>query len=298
MKKIKVAVVQATPVLFNKAATVNKIETLSREGAKEGAELILFPESFIPCYPRGLSFGVVVGDRSPQGRELWQRYWEESVVVPGPETEELATLAAELKTWLALGITEREAIGGSLYCSFLIFSPTGKLVHHHRKLKPTAAERVVWAEGDGKSLQVIDTDFGKLGGLICWENYMPEARLALYRKGIDIYCAPTADQRDRWQSSMAHIALEGRCYVLSCNQYVRKEDYPKDLPMLNELEHQNEVMSRGGSVILSPMGIPIAGPLWDEEGILYATLDYSKIARAKMDFDVVGHYGRNDVFSA
>jgi nitrilase len=185
---------------------------------------------------------------------------------------------------------------GTLYCTLLYFGPDGTLLGKHRKLKPTAAERLIWGEGDGSTLTVLNTELGRIGGLICWENYMPLARMALYGKGVDIYLAPTADARERWQATLRHIALEGRCFVLGCNQYVTKSMYPADLELIKELENQPDVLCRGGSAIVSPSGEYLAGPLFDQEGILLADLDLAEIARGKFDFDVVGHYARPDVF--
>ena len=295
---VKAAVVQAAPVLFNREATMEKALKLITEAAKQGARLILFPEAFIPAYPRGLSFGTVVGSRSSEGRELWKLYWGNSVDVPGPITEQLGNAANEANAYLAIGVTERDNRGkGTLYCTLLYFGPEGQLLGKHRKLKPTAAERIIWGEGDGSTLIAIDTDIGKIGGLICWENYMPQARMAMYNQGVDIYLAPTADQRDTWQATMIHIACEGRCFVLGCNQFVTKDMYPKDLPGIEDLENQPEIICRGGSVIVSPIGKVIAGPLWDKEGILYADLDLAEVVTGKMDFDVIGHYARPDVLS-
>jgi len=295
---VKVAVVQASPVLFDREATVAKTLRLIGEAAGQGAKLILFPEAFIPVYPRGLSFGMVVGSRSPEGRRTWGRYWDNSVEVPGPVTEAIGEAAREAGAYVAVGVMERDGDfgGGTLYCTLLYFGPDGRLLGKHRKLKPTAAERLVWGEGDGSTLTVIDTEYGIVGGLICWENYMPLARVAMYGKGVSIYLAPTADSRESWQASMRHISLEGRCFVLGCNQYVEKGMYPKDLPGAEELARQPEVMCRGGSVIYSPLGEVLAGPLWDREGILYAELDPGEVSRAKLDFDAVGHYARPDVF--
>ena len=293
-----VAVVQAAPILFDRDASVAKACRLTAEAAAEGAKLILFPEAFIPAYPRGLTFGTVIGSRSAAGRHTWERYWANSVVVPSLATEALGAAARAAGAYLAIGIIERdgESSGGTLYCTMLYFGPDGSLLGVHRKLKPTAAERLVWGEGDGSTLTVIATEYGKLGGLICWENYMPLARMALYAKGIELYLAPTADSRDTWQATLRHIACEGRCFVLGCNQYVTKAMYPEDLPGIEELANLPDVMCRGGSVIVSPLGEVLAGPLFDEEGILYAELDLAEIARAKFDFDVVGHYARPDVF--
>jgi nitrilase len=187
-------------------------------------------------------------------------------------------------------------VSDTLYCSLLYFSPDGKLLHRHRKIKPTAAERIIWGEGDGSDLTVLDTTIGKLGGLICWENYMPLARTALYEQGIEIYVAPTADCRDSWQATLTHIACEGRCFVLGCNQFLTREHYPPDLQALLQHDHPS-LPSTGGSVIVSPMGKVLAGPLYDKEGIITAEIDHRDIVRAKMDFDVIGHYARPDIFS-
>jgi len=294
---IRAAVVQAAPILFNREATVEKTVGLINEAAGEGAKLILFPEAFIPAYPRGLSFGAVVGSRSEKGRALWQLYWENSVDAPGPVTETLGKAAKKADAYTAVGVIERDQHGkGTLYCSLLYFGPDGALLGKHRKLKPTAAERIIWGEGDGSTLTVLDTEIGKIGGLICWENYMPLARMAMYNHGVEIYLAPTADARDTWQAAMIHIACEGRCFVLGCNQFVTKEMYPNDLPGIEELANQPDIMCRGGSVIVSPMGKILAGPLFDREGILYADLDRTEAVRGKMDFDVIGHYARPDIF--
>jgi len=297
-RTVKVAVVQAAPILFNRDATVKKACELIERAAKKRARLVLFPEAFIPAYPRGLSFGIVVGSRKPEGRHTWQRYLEQSVDIPGPVTKALGKAARKNGVYLVIGVIERELerSPGTLYCTTLYFSPNGSLLGKHQKLKPTAAERLIWGEGDGSSLAVFNTDFGKIGGLTCWENYMPLARMAMYAKGVEIYLAPTADARETWQATLVHIACEGRCFVMSCNQFVTKSMYPDDLEGIEDLDNQPEVMCNGGSAIVSPMGEIIAGPLRDQEGILTADLDMSEIARSKLDFDVVGHYARPDVF--
>ena len=296
MKTVKVAVVQAAPELFDLNKTLEKTAELAGEASKKGAQLVLFPEAFIPAYPRGLAFGTVVGSRSEEGKKLWLRYWGNAVSIPGKDLDKLGSIARENKIYLAIGVIEKVENGGTLYCTLLYFSPRGDLLAKHQKLKPTAAERVIWGEGDGSTLSTVKTDFGVMGGLICWENYMPLARMAMYQKGVQIYLAPTADHRDTWQTTMQHIATEGRCFVLSCNQFVTKSMYPQDLPVPEELENQPEIMSKGGSVIINPRGEILAGPLWNEEGILYADLDMNDLHKSKMDFDVVGHYARNDVF--
>jgi len=297
-RKIRVAVVQSAPVLFDREATIAKTCGLVTEAAGQGARLVLFPEAYIPAYPRGLSFGTVVGQRTPEGRRLWQRYWENAVEVPGPATKALGEAAREANVHLAIGVIERgiRRGPGTLYCTLLYFGPTGRLLGMHQKLKPTAGERLIWGEGDGSTLTVLDTELGRIGGLICWENYMPLARMAMYSKGVEIYLAPTADPRDTWQATLRHIACEGRCFVMGCNQFTTKAMYPDDLEGLEELDLQPEIMCRGGSSIISPLGEVIAGPLYDEEGILYADLDPDEITQGKYDFDVVGHYARPDVF--
>jgi nitrilase len=296
--QFKVAVVQAAPILFDREATVEKACRLAAEAATQGARLILFPEALVPCYPRGLSFGTVVGSRSPAGRRTWQRYWANAVDVPSPATEALGAAARQAGAYLAIGVIERDTrfSRGTLYCTLLYFGPDGQLLGKHRKLKPTAAERLIWGEGDGSTLAVLDTAIGKMGGLICWENYMPLARMALYGKGVELYLAPTADARDTWQATLRHIACEGRCFVLGCNQFVTKTMYPADLDGIEDLADQPEVMCRGGSTIISPLGEVLAGPLYDQEGTLFADLDLAEVAQGKFDFDVVGHYARPDVF--
>jgi nitrilase len=258
----------------------------------------VFPEAFVPAYPRGLSFGAVVGSRSPDGRRTWQAYWNSAVDVPGPDTRALGAAARAANAYVAVGVIERDSYfsRGTLYCTLLYFGPSGQLLGVHRKLKPTAAERLIWGEGDGSTLTVVETEFGKIGGLICWENYMPLARMAMYGKGVDIYLAPTADARDTWQATLRHIACEGRCFVLGCNQYVTKAMYPADLVGVHDLAGEPEVVCRGGSAIVSPLGAVVAGPLYDREDILVAELDLGEIARGRFDLDVTGHYARPDVF--
>ncbi len=295
---VKAAVVQAAPVLFDRDATVEKASRLAAEAAAQGARLILFPEAFVPAYPRGLSFGSVVGGRTAEGRRTWQAYWANAVEVPGPATEALGASARQAQAYLAVGVIERDSqfSRSTLYCTLLYFGPDGQLLGKHRKLKPTAAERLIWGEGDGSTLLTIATEFGRVGGLICWENYMPLARMAMYGKGLDIYLAPTADARDTWQATLQHIACEGRCFVLGCDQFVTKSMYPSDLEGVEDLANRPEVLCRGGSAIIGPLGTVMAGPLFDKEGILVADLDLAEIPRSRFDFDVVGHYARPDVF--
>jgi nitrilase len=288
----RVAVVQAASVVFDCAGTLAKARELAADAAAGGAGLVLFPEAFISGYPRGISFGTVIGDRTPEGRDQFRRYWESSIDVPGPVVDELAAVAAELSLHMVVGVVERDA--GTLYSTALFLSPRG-YVGKHRKVMPTAAERLVWGFGDASTLPVFDTPFGRLGAVICWENYMPLLRMAMYSKGVQIYCIPTADGRETWLSTVRHIALEGRCFVLSANQFARLSDYPSDIR--NELASRPEdIVCLGGSCIVGPLGNVLAGPAFTGETILYADLDLADIPRAKYDFDVTGHYARPDLF--
>jgi nitrilase len=294
----KVAVAQAASVLFDREGSTEKATALIRRAGDQGARLVLLPEAFIPGYPRGFSFGMTVGSRSAAGRQLWQIYWENAVDVPGPTTLAVGEAAREAGVFAGVGVIERDLqhSPGTLYCTLLHFGPDGRLLGKHRKLKPTGSERLIWGEGDGSTLTVLPTELGKIGGLICWENYMPLARMALYGKGVEIYLVPTADSRDTWQATLRHIACEGRCFVLGCNQFVTKAMYPADLPGIDELSSLPETLCRGGSAIISPLGDVLAGPVYDQETILYAEIDPSEVVQARLDFDVVGHYARPDVF--
>jgi len=291
--KTRVAVVQAAPVAFDRDATLAKTRALGLEAADRGANLIVFPEAFVSAYPRGMTFGAVIGERSRDGREWFRRYWESSVDVPGEAAAALGAVARECAAHLVIGVVERD--GGTLYCTALFFAPDGTLLGKHRKLMPTASERLVWGQGDGSTMPVFDTAIGKIGAAICWENYMPLYRTALYAKGVQLYVAPTADSRDSWIATVRHIALEGRCFVLSCNQFARRSDYPHDYPADLPAD-PGAIVTRGGSCIVNPLGEIIAGPVYDEEVILTADVDLADVVRGKFDFDVVGHYARPDIF--
>lgn len=294
-KTCRVAVVQAAPVLFDKDATVSKAVGLIREAAQQKPDLIVFPESFVPAYPRGFSYGYIVGSRTMEGREDWKVYYDNSVVVPSADTDRIAEAARDAHAYVALGVTERDAKSCTLYCTLLYFGPDGTLLAKHRKLKPTGTERCIWGDGHEGKLPVIETEFGTIGGLICWENYMPLARAALYQKGVSIYLAPTADNRQEWQITMQHIALEGRCFVIGCNQHVTKSMYPNLFHYQDELDKLPEDLCPGGSCIVDPFGKYVAGPVWNKEEILYAELDMGKVPLSRMDFDPTGHYARPDV---
>ena len=296
---VRVAAVQAAACPFDTNRAVEIVCSMTAEAAKEGAKLILFPEAYVGGYPWGLAFGTAVGGRSEVGRRAFGRYWESAIDVPGPEVERMCQVAADFGVWLCVGVIERDSTysTGTLFCTLLYFGPNGELLGKHRKLKPTAAERLIWGEGDGSTLTTVETDFGRVGGLICWENYMPLARMTMYGKGVKIYLAPTADSRDRWQSTLQHIALEGRCFVLGCNQYVHRSMYPNDLEISEELDAWPETLSAGGTAIYGPLGEVLGEPLWNQAGIVYADLDMGAIHRSRFDFDVTGHYARPDVFS-
>ena len=292
--RLKLGVVQHSPVFFDKDASLKKLAKLTEENAAKGCELLVFPESFIPGYPRGFNFGATVGNRSPEGRDLFLEYSNQSVDVSSPDIKFLEDISEKHKTYLIVGITEKESSSGTLYCSMLFISPVAGLMGVHRKIKPTGTERLIWGEGSGESLVTFETSIGRLGGLICWENYMPQARMAMYAKGVQIYIAPTADARDSWVDTMRHIALEGRCFVLGCNQYFTRSMYPEKYREL--LPDEKEDICRGGSVVFSPLGEILAGPLFDKEGTLITTIDLEDIVRSKLDFDVNGHYSRPDIF--
>ncbi len=295
---LPIAVIQASPIFMDLEGTLKKTLKLIKEASCKGAKLIVFPEAFIPAYPRGLSFGFVVGSRTMEGRKDWKRYYDNSVAIPGPVIDILANAAKEADAYISIGVIEKDGENkdNTLYCTNLFFGPDGKFLGKHRKLKPTGSERCIWGEGDGSTLTVIDTPYGKMGSLICWENYMPLARVSMYNKGVNIYIAPTADNREEWQCTVRHIALEGRCFVISCNQYITKSMYPVDLNCYEELEKQPEDLCPGGSCVISPFGKYVTEPVWNREEIIMANLDLEEITLSKIDLDVMGHYARPDVF--
>lgn len=289
-----VAVVQASPVHFDRMETIEKVRRIVDEASLHNPGLIVFPESFIPAYPRGLSFGTVVGSRSEKGKDTWDIYYANAVEVPGEETLILEELSRTSGAYISIGITEKS--GKSLYCTQLFFSPEKGLLGKHRKIKPTAAERIIWAEGDATTLTTFRTPFGIVGTLICWENFMPLARMAMYSKGVNIYIAPTADTRDTWQTAIRHIANEGKCFVISCNQFSRYEDYPEAIREAEGFPKHKGVISEGRSAVISPSGDYIAGPVTGKEEILYADIDLTLVGRGAFELDVSGHYNRPDIF--
>ncbi|SJM64474.1 carbon-nitrogen hydrolase family protein [Agrococcus casei] len=289
----RVAVVQAASVPFDADAATSKAVSLVAKAAAGGAELAVFPEAFIGGYPKGTSFGAVIGVRTEAGREEYRRYFDGAVTLEGDEVRRLVEASAEHRIHLVVGIIER--LGNTLYCTALLISPDEGLVGNHRKLMPTGSERLVWGFGDGSTLDTMDTPMGRVGSVICWENYMPLMRQAMYAKGVELYCAPTADDRPTWQATMTHIALEGRTFVLSACQYLTRDAFPEDHPIEQEMPG-GDVLMRGGSVIIDPTGTVLAGPVFDEETILYAEIDLDVKKRSHLDFDPVGHYSRPDVF--
>src|SRR5262245_546365 len=290
---VNVAVVQAGSIPFDTEACVDKAVRLIQEASTAGAKVIVFPEAFIGGYPKGLNYGLVVGARDPAGREEFRLYFDSAIQVPGPQTLRLGEAAAAHDSYIVIGVIERD--GGTCYCTALFFGPDGTLLGKHRKLMPTALERMIWGFGDGSTLTVVDSPYGRIGSVICWENYMPMMRMAMYAKNVALYCAPTADDRDTWLPTMRHVALEGRCFVLTACQYLRRRDFPANV-RVSLGDSPDAVLMRGGSAIVSPLGKMLAGPNFDGETILAAELDLGDIGRGKFDFDVAGHYSRPDVF--
>ena len=291
----RVAVVQASPVMFDKAACVEKAVKLTEEAGANGAELVVFPELFVPGYPYGMTFGFTVGHREPSGRLDWKRYYDNSILVPGPETEALGAAAKAAGAYLSIGVSEREERTATLYNTNLLFGPDGNLLTVHRKLKPTGAERVVWGDAQQDYFPVADTPWGNVGSLICWESYMPLARVALYEKGVTLYISPNTNDNEEWQATIRHIAIEGHCYFINADLVFTREDYPKDLHCPEEIARLPELVCRGGSCVVDPYGHYETEPVWDKEVIIYADLDMQKVPASRMEFDACGHYARPDV---
>ena len=275
-----------------KAATLRNILSFEEKIRASGASLVVMPEALLGGYPKGEIFGTYLGYRLPEGREAYAHYYDNAIDVPGPETDELAGLSQRTRANLVIGVIERG--GNTLYCTALFFSPEDGLITKHRKLMPTGTERLIWGQGDGSTLPVIDTPAGRIGAAICWENHMPLLRTAMYAKGVQVWCAPTVDARDIWQASMRHIAHEGRLFLISACQV---QPSPKALGV--DVPHWEEDLPliQGNSVIVGPMGDVLAGPLKNETGLITARIDLSELAKARYDLDVVGHYSRPDVFS-
>lgn len=290
----KLAVVQAAPVMFDKTACIEKALKLINECTANGAELIVFPELFIPGYPYGMTFGFRVGSRNADGRKDWKAYYDNSILANGPEMQQLIEKAKEQGIYLSIGYSERDAVTGTLYNSNMMIAPDGTAMNH-RKLKPTGSERVVWGDADRDYFLVMETPWGPMGNLICWESYMPLARVALYQKGISLYISPNTNDNPEWQDTIRHIAIERHCYFINCDMFFTRADYPKTASAGEEIAKLPEIACRGGSCVVDPFGHVVSDTIWDQEGIIYAELDMQKVPASKMEHDVCGHYARPDV---
>jgi nitrilase len=292
---VTVAAVQATPVFLDREATTDKVCVLVKEAAAGGAQLVVFPESFIPAYPDWVW-------RTPAWRdtELVRRLYANAVAVPSPTLERIGEAAAEASAYVVVGVTEVD--GGTLYNTLLYLGPDGRLLQRHRKLMPTGGERTVWGMGDGSELGVVSTPFGVIGGLICWENYMPLARFHLYAQGVDVWLAPTLAQGDGWIATMQHLARENRMFVVGVNPVLHVDQIPADFPHRERLvpasfvEEQGSWIEPGNTVIVGPGGTLLAGPVREREETLIAELDLAEVAASRRFMDPTGHYNRPDVF--
>ena len=291
MTKKTIGVLQIGSVPSGTNETLLKILSYEDDIKSSGADIVIMPEAILGGYPKGESFGTQLGFRLESGRDTYQKYYDAAIDLSGPEVATLSNMSNRLNTNLVLGVIERA--GATLYCTAIFIDPEKGLTHKHRKLMPTGSERLIWGQGDGSTLPVVETNAGKAGATICWENYMPLLRTALYAKGIEIWCAPTVDARPVWQSTMQHIALEGRCFVASACQY---QPSPKELGQKIDNWNADDALISGGSVIIGPLGDILAGPLLDQEGLITAKIDLDDLKKARYDLDVVGHYARPDIF--
>lgn len=290
----RLAIVQATPVMFRKDKGLEKALTLIDEAAQKGAELIVFPELFLPGYPYGMTFGFTVGSRKADGRVDWKNYYDNSLLFDGAEIKALIDKTKALGVYLSMGYSERDAVTGTLYNSNVMIAPDGTAMNH-RKLKPTGSERVVWGDADRDFFPVMDTPWGPMANLICWESYMPLARVALYEKGISLYISPNTNDNPEWQNTIRHIAIEGHCYFINADLIFRREDYPATVSAESEISALPDIACRGGSCVIDPFGHDASETVWDEEAIIYADLDMQKVPASRMELDCVGHYARPDV---
>jgi len=293
--RVKVACIQAEPVVLDREATLDKMAGIAAEAAAEGAKLLVYPEAFLPAYPSSVWARALAGWETEGAKEAFALLARESVQIPGPAVERMGAIAREHGVWMVTGVTEVDPERpATLYNTLLYHAPDGSLANRHRKLVPTNHERLVWGQGDGGGLRAFPTELGRLGGLICWENYMPLARFALYESGVEIYIASTADDGAAWQATLVHIARESRSFVVAPSHFQRAAAYPDDFP-LRALLDGVDVIGRGGSAVLGPDGAYLAGPLYDEEGVLYAELDPARLWEERQRFDPAGHYHRPDV---
>ena len=291
---LRVAVVQAEPALFDQKTCLEKALKKIEECAENGAELVVFPELYIPGYPFGMNFGFATGCRNAPGREDWKRYYDNSLLADGPEIGQLCDAAKKHGIYLSMGYSERDGVTGTLYNSNVMIDPEGRRMNH-RKLKPTGSERLVWGDANRDYFPVMDTPWGPMGCLICWESYMPLARVALYNKGITIYISPNTNDNPEWQATIQHIAIEGKCYFINADMLIRKSSYPAGLNGQDEIDRLPDMVCRGGSCIIDPYGHYVTEPVWDEETIIYADLNMTLPAACKMEHDAAGHYARPDV---
>ncbi|MDO4518149.1 MAG: carbon-nitrogen hydrolase family protein [Bacillota bacterium] len=293
--KCRVAVCQAAPIMFDKDACIAKAINLVEEAADNGADIVVIPELFIPGYPLGMNFGFSVGKRTEPGREDWKKYYDNSILADGEEMERLKECVMSEKVYLSIGYSERDSITATLYNSNMFITPDGQK-SNHRKLKPTGAERNVWGDAYKDYFPIMETPWGPVGNMICWESYMPLARVALYEKGITIYISSNTNDNDEWQNTIRHIAIEGHCYFINADLFFTSEMYPvaNEKP---EISEETSIVCRGGSNIIDPFGHAITETLWDKEGIIYGDLDMDKVPASRMEHDVCGHYNRRDVFN-
>lgn len=292
--KCNVAIIQDSPVLFDKAKTLQKFGALTYEAAHRGADIVVFPEAFISAYPKGMDFGVVIGHRPENSFDWYNLYHQSSIDLNSNELDDICNVAKKNNIFIVLGLIEKH--GGTLYCSVIYIDKEGNYKGKHRKLMPTAMERLVWGCGDGTTMKVVASEYGKIGAAICWENYMPQLRIHYYEQLIDIYCTPTVDDREVWQSTIRHIAKEGRCFVVSACQFMTKEDCPSNYPISNNYTVDN-IYINGGSCIINPFGNYVVSPKYGKKDILLAEIDLGMITKAKFDFDIAGHYSRKDIFN-
>jgi nitrilase len=292
---VTVACAQVEPVVLDRDATIEKLAGTAAEAAANGARIVVFPEAVVPAYPSSVWAKALAGWAEDGAKEAFALLAREAVEVPGRAERRLGEIAREHVLGLVTADTEPDPRrSGTRYNTLRNHGPDGELALRHRKLVPTNHERLVWGPGDGSGLETVETPYGRLGGLICWENYMPLARFALYEAGVELYVASTADDGEAWQSTLVHIAREARAFVIAPSHFPRAAAYPEDVPLRRLLEGQ-DVIGRGGSAILGPDGAYLAGPLWEEEGVLYAELDPARLDEERQRFDPVGHYHRPDV---
>lgn len=294
-ERVRVACCQIEPAIFDLERTLDRIEAAAAEASAAGARLVVLPETVVSAYPSSVWAKALAGWGEPGAKEAFSLLARSSVSVPGPACDRLGRIAADHGIWLVTGVNESDPERpGTLYNALLYHAPDGSLALHHRKLVPTNHERLVWGQGDGRGLRAIPTPLGRLGGLVCWENYMPLARFALYESGVELYVASTADDGDAWQATLVHIARESRAFVVAPAHFQRASAYPEDFPLARLLEG-SDVIGRGGSAVLGPDGSYLAGPLYGEEGILYADLDPETLLQERQRFDPAGHYHRPEL---